>query len=406
MVNFDPRTLLVVEAFVLFLVGGLTFLAAIQGRRERTLLWCATGMWLACLGFLLGVTREYADLLTLSIIVTNMLMITGHACLWISLRVFGGRPVSWRWLGAGALVWLLLCQWPAFLSDTDLRVAAYSVLCLGYLGAALTEVWPEWRRYPGVATPLIVFLAIHALFYLYRIPASPMQPQIWRNWPDFTLVMFEGLFFAISLSFSILMMVRARAERNYRYAALHDVLTGLPNRRALFEQGELLLEQARPSGVDVAVLMCDLDWFKQVNDNFGHEAGDRVLACFAQILSQSVDAQDLRARLGGEEFVVVAANLGPLGAQELATRIRSGLSAQTDSLPCCLTVSVGIACSRQAGYDLDRLLARADQALYAAKTAGRDCIRVWPVAEAAGHVPSVAVARSRGGRLGEQPVDA
>ncbi|MGB6009377.1 GGDEF domain-containing protein [Castellaniella sp.] len=405
MVNLDPRTMLVVEAFVLFLVGGLTFLAAFQVQRDRTLLWAATGMWLACLGFLLGVTREYADLLAFSIIVTNMLMITGHACLWISARVFAGRPVSWHWLVAGAVVWLLMGQWPRFMADADLRVATYSILCLGYIGAAMAELWSEWRRHPGAVSPLMAFLTIHGLFYVYRIPPAPAKQVVWQNWPDFALVMFEGLFFAISLSFSILMMVRARAEQDYRHAALHDALTGLPNRRALFERGKALLAQARESGADVAVLMCDLDWFKQVNDRFGHETGDRVLVCFARVLQQAAGAHALHARLGGEEFVVVAANLGPLGAQDLAARLRRQLSAQAGVLPCRLTVSVGVACSRPVGYDLDRLLARADQALYAAKTAGRDCIRLWPVAES-GSAPSAAVSRGSLGRFGEHPVDA
>lgn len=405
MVNLDPRTMLVVEAFVLFLVGGLTFLAAFQVKRDRTLMWAAVGMWLACLGFLLGVTREYADLLAFSIIVTNMLMITDHACLWASTRVFAGRPVSGRWLAAGALAWLLLGQWPVFMADADLRVAIYSVLCLGYIGAALAELWPEWRRHRGAVTPLMAFLTLHGLFYAYRIPPAPPKHVVWQNWPDFALVMFEGLFFAISLSFSILMMVRARAEQDYRHAALHDALTGLPNRRALFERGQALLAQARASGSDIAVLMCDLDWFKQVNDRFGHDAGDRVLVCFAGVLRQLAGDQTLHARLGGEEFVVVAASLGPLGAQDLAARLRSHLSAQAGVLPCRLTVSVGIACSRHVGYDLDRLLARADQALYAAKTAGRDCIRVWP---AAGTESGSSAAISRSGRrgLGEHPVDA
>ena len=405
MVNFDPRTMLVVAAFVLFLTGGLTFLAAFQVKRDRTLLWTAAGMWLACLGFLLGVTRGHADLLVLSVIFANMLMITGHACLWTSLRVFAGRPVSWRWLAAGAAVWLMLAQWPRFMADADLRVAIYSVLCLGYIGAALTEIWAEWRRYPRAASPLMAFLIIHGLFYAYRIPPAPPKQIVWQHWPDFALVMFEGLFFAICLSFGVLMMVRARAEQNYRHAALHDALTGLPNRRALFERGQALLAQARASGSDIAVLMCDLDWFKQVNDRFGHEAGDRVLVCFAQVLRQVAGEQTLHARLGGEEFVVVAANLGPLGAQALAARLRSNLSAQAGVLPCRLTVSVGVACSRHVGYDLDRLLARADQALYAAKTAGRDCIRVWP---AAGTESGSSAAISRSGRrgLGEHPVDA
>lgn len=407
MLNLDPRTMLVVEAFVLFLTGGLTLLAAFQGQRDRTLLWTAGGMWLGCLGFLLGTLRADPASQMVSIVLSNMLLITGHGFLWISLRIFGGRQVVWKWLGVGAAAWFVLCQWPAFLSSNEGRVTAYSLLSLGYIVAAGVEAWPEWRRDPGPATPLLCFLAGHGLFYLYRTLPHAVQELAWENWPDYSVVMLEGLFFSISLSFSILMMVRARAEQRYRHAALHDALTALPNRRALFEQGEDLLAQARLDGGDVAVLMCDLDWFKQVNDQFGHEAGDRVLTWFARVLRGTVRDGDLCARLGGEEFVVLAPDLGPLGAQDLAIRLRRNLSTQMRDLPCHLSVSVGIACTRDVGHDLDRLLARADQALYAAKTAGRDCIRLWPVSGWDGvPAPSAAVSRGRSGRFGEQPVDA
>lgn len=407
MMTLDPATLLIVVSFVLFLVGGLTFMAAFHAGRDRTLLWTAAGMWLACLGFLLGLIRQQTDWAAAAIIVTNMLFITGHACLWTSLNVFRGRPVAWRWLGAGALVWLLLSLWPPFMLDLGLRVTIYSIVCLGYIGAALVAVWPQRHSSQGAAWPLLSFLSLHGIFYLYRIPGGSLQQKNWLNWPDLTLLMMEALFFSICLPFGVLMMVRARAEQNYRYAALHDALTSLPNRRALFEQGGEVLVRARASHVDVAVLMCDLDWFKSVNDRFGHDAGDQVLVGFARILRQTVGAHGLCARLGGEEFVVVVDGLGSLGAQALAAQIRSGLSEQAASMPCPLTVSIGIASAQTVSYDLDHLLARADQALYAAKISGRDCVRVWPVAVSdEARAASAAVARDGGRGFDQHPVDA
>ncbi|CAM5787446.1 GGDEF domain-containing protein [Castellaniella caeni] len=406
LLNLDPGTLLVVEAFVLFMLGCLTCLAAFQGQRDRPLLWTAAGMWMACLGFLLGVVRTRPGLFAFSIVLANFLLITSHACLWVSLRVFRGRPAPWRWLGLGGLVWLALCQWPFFLAEPQWRVVAYSALSLGYLVAGLLAIWPEWRRDPVTVTPVLVFLGEHAVFYFWRALPIPLKGALWQSWPDFSLVMVEGLFFSICLAFGILMLVRARAEQKYRHAALHDTLTSLPNRRALFEQGAALLEQTHQEGGEVSLLMCDLDWFKQVNDRHGHEAGDRVLVRFAQVLLQTAREGDLCARLGGEEFVVVTANLGPLGAQDLAARIRYRLAGQAARFPCPLTVSVGVSCSRDVGYDLDRLLARADQALYAAKTAGRDCVRIWSQGGPEPDPSSTPVSRSRLGRFPEHPVDA
>ncbi|WP_414245509.1 diguanylate cyclase domain-containing protein [Castellaniella hirudinis] len=398
---------MIVVAFVQFLVGGLTFAAAFQAGRDRTLLWVATSIWLACLGFLMGIARERIDWFALSVIVTNSLIITGHACLWTSLNVFRGRPVSWAGMGLGAAAWLLLSLWPAFMLHAGWRVVAYSLICLCYIGASVRAVWPQWRLNRGAALPLLCFLVAHGGFYVYRVFTTALPGDIWPYWPDFSLVMLEALFFGIGLPFGVLMMVRARAEQNYRYAALHDALTKLPNRRALFERGAPMLENARLNHVDVAVLMCDLDWFKAINDRFGHEAGDHVLARFAQVLRGCAGDSALPARLGGEEFTVLATSLGPLGAQALAARIRAQLSDQAASLPCAITVSIGIACAQQVGYNLDRLLARADQALYAAKTSGRDCVRAWPVwVSQDARDASAAISRGGGGAACQHPVDA
>ncbi|WP_323012300.1 GGDEF domain-containing protein [Castellaniella sp.] len=405
--TLDPTTMLIIEAFVLFLVGGLTFMAAFQGGRDRTLLWAAVGMWMACLGFFLGAFRGHDAWQTPVIIVSNMLFITSHACLWTSLNIFRGKPVQWLYLGVGAFVWLLLCQWPVFFANANWRTAGYSALSLVYIGACLMAVRPAWHKSNPAALAIVLFLTLHGLFYLYRMVASPLQSAVWRTWPDFALVIFEGLFFAVSMSYGILMMVRAQAEQNYRYAALHDALTKLPNRRALFERGASMLEHARQDHADVAVLMCDLDWFKSVNDRFGHEAGDEVLVCFSQVLRECADKEHLPARLGGEEFTVLAMNLGPLSAQALATRIRMRLADQASRLPCRLTVSIGIACAQQIDYNLDRLLACADQALYAAKVSGRDCVRIWPVqVTQAALDASAAISRDGAGAAPQHPVDA
>ncbi|WP_417251648.1 GGDEF domain-containing protein [Castellaniella sp.] len=376
--NFDPGTLLLVAAFILFLLGGLMFLAAFQGRQEPTLWWVGASMWLSCSAFLLGITRQHPEYLAFSIIVTNTLLILSHACLWTGLRLFRGHKVLWPVLLAGPAIWPVLGLWPVFMQEVDLRVAVYSVLCLVYLLAAIREIWPEWREHQSAISPLLGFLVLHALFYAYRIPPRTFQDHVWANWPEFALVMFEGIFFVVGLSYSVLMAVRARAEDNYRYAALHDVLTTLPNRRALFHQGAVLLQEASAHHADIAALMCDLDHFKLINDRFGHETGDQVLIRFARVLREVVGDEGFYARLGGEEFVVLVPHTGRLGAEQWAQKIRSGLAACSEQLPSPLTVSVGIACASDMPVSLDRLLAQADRALYLAKAAGRDCIRVWP----------------------------
>ena len=396
MLNLDARTLLIVEAFVLFLVGGLMLLAALQGRRDRTLLWMSGALLLGGTGFVVSIARGSPTWHDPAIVLANMLLITGHACCWASLRAYAGRPVWVAALLGGAAIWFALCLWPVFMASDLARLLVFSLLAIGYLAAAGWELWPERRDDAGSVLPLLAVLFAHGLFYLYRMVWAARIPGMsWLQWPDFTVTILEGLLFGVSLSFCVLILVRARTERRYRHAALHDALTRLPNRRALFEQGAEALARARREGRDMALLMCDLDWFKRINDEHGHDAGDRVLVLFAEILRSRVRAGDLCARIGGEEFVVLAPDLGPLSTLDLADRIRRTLAEQAFPAAGRLSVSIGIACASVDGHDLDRLLACADRALYQAKASGRDCVRQSVGLAAAGRA-STAVARMDG----------
>ncbi|CAM5181395.1 diguanylate cyclase OS=Castellaniella defragrans (strain DSM / CCUG 39792 / 65Phen) OX=1437824 GN=BN940_15831 PE=4 SV=1 [Castellaniella denitrificans] len=405
MLNLDARTLLIVESFVLFLVGGLMLLAALQGRRDRTLLWMSGALLIGGTGFVISIARGVPGWRDPVIMVSNMLLITGHACVWAGLRVYVGRAARGRVLLAGAAVWFMLCLWPWFMASDAARLLVFSLLSIGYLVAAGRELWPERREDAGSVFPLLIVLAAHGLFYLYRVVAAVRVPGMsWLLWPDFTVTILEGILFSISLSFGVLILVRAREERRYRHAALHDALTRLPNRRALFEQGAAALARARREGRTVALLMCDLDRFKRINDSCGHEAGDRVLAAFAGVLRRAVRKGDLCARIGGEEFVILAPDMDAEGALGLAERIRDHLR-ECDCRICePLSASIGIVCAPQGGNELGLLLARADRAMYQAKDAGRDCARLWtgdPEGDA-----SAAVAGGGRGRAGQHPVDA
>lgn len=158
-----------------------------------------------------------------------------------------------------------------------------------------------------------------------------------------------------------------------------DALTGLPNRRSLFGEGLRLAGACLRGGGPCAVLMIDLDHFKQINDSHGHAAGDRALAHVAGLIRSAARASDLVARYGGEEFVVLAPNAGPREARVLAERIRTRVAAEACPLPSggfSCTVSIGAAALEAGGNDAQRAfeeaLQRADQALYRAKDQGRN----------------------------------
>jgi diguanylate cyclase (GGDEF)-like protein len=154
-----------------------------------------------------------------------------------------------------------------------------------------------------------------------------------------------------------------------------DPLTGIPNRRAFFEDAELLFAGTGRGGRH-SILMVDVDYFKDVNDTFGHRAGDRVLSVVAASVRSQLRSADLVGRYGGDELVVALADCGD-GAFAVAERIRQVVAATpvvTDDGVVNVTLSIGVA-SGEAGEALLPLLARADLALYDAKRAGRACVR-------------------------------
>jgi diguanylate cyclase (GGDEF)-like protein len=150
-----------------------------------------------------------------------------------------------------------------------------------------------------------------------------------------------------------------------QHLATHDPLTGVRNRRHLTE---LISEHA-----DVALLVCDLDHFKRINDRYGHEVGDTVLARFGELLRELARDADVPVRLGGEEFCMILPQTDSAGAVAAAERLRSETARRMRELvPEGITVSVGVAVTSQGVLDATGLLAAADRGLYAAKLGGRD----------------------------------
>ncbi len=170
------------------------------------------------------------------------------------------------------------------------------------------------------------------------------------------------------------------ARNAMEYQAAHDSLTGLWNRKAILENldGELIRSQRK--GTPLAVLMADIDHFKEVNDAFGHLAGDTVLREVSQRLQSNLRPYDGLGRYGGEEFLLVASDAGVAAALDLAERLRASIASgamKTEEGSAIVTLSVGVAVSgKSAIVNADVLLHAADVALYRAKRGGRNRVEM------------------------------
>jgi diguanylate cyclase (GGDEF)-like protein len=166
-----------------------------------------------------------------------------------------------------------------------------------------------------------------------------------------------------------------------QHQALHDPLTNLANRTLFFDRLNQAIRGGRRDGGRVALVMLDLDRFKLVNDAFGHAIGDAVLKAFAIRLSGSLRASDTAARLGGDEFATILPGVGDRKAAERMVRkllraLREPVTIRARRFE--ISVSAGLALYPEDGTNADRLIRRADLALYAAKREGRGLLPPCP----------------------------
>jgi diguanylate cyclase (GGDEF)-like protein len=169
-----------------------------------------------------------------------------------------------------------------------------------------------------------------------------------------------------------------KLQREYEHVASTDGLTGLHNRRWLNDSFRRQLGRCERNGHACSIIMIDIDHFKQMNDRFGHLAGDRILCTVAQVLLNMLRPTDLVARYGGEEFALCLPETPIKGAWVIAERLRKAISNtptpfEEGKLLPAVNISLGIA-AMQPGQSLDALLSAADNALYRAKSNGRNCI--------------------------------
>jgi diguanylate cyclase (GGDEF)-like protein len=325
---------------------------------------------------------------TLAVITAGLaVMLLSDTLKWTASRDFVERPTPASLALIAPLVFLLPAV-TGVLGELGPQFMFFSILtALVNLGAAF-----ELARAKGEKLishwPAVVMLCGTAVAVLFVIPIAlsgkvpfDVPSEAYREgW--FSSISLFMVTTRIALAFVVLGMAKQRQEMQQRRNALTDALTGLPNRRAFYERIDSLEAKRFPEGVPVSVLFFDLDYFKDLNDTFGHETGDCVLRAFADTARAHLKDDHMIVRIGGEEFAALLPDVDGTAAVALAEAVRRAFAAEAlrcGDVDVGATVSVGVASgtqSREGTGDIGALLRQADAALYAAKRAGRNRVKL------------------------------
>jgi diguanylate cyclase (GGDEF)-like protein len=373
----DNTTLLIAIGFSSAALVLTFFVGWLNTRQDHYLLSWAAGLAFVVLSLILmafnsshyetgGIIAQYAGLLT------------GLALVHLGVLQFRFGPVSLLGTACTLLTGLAATTIPFLLGYSGLGTIALNAACAVWMFMSGYHYWAGRREAPvplltGAALFMLAALSFVACASVLVSEGEMVLTAPPANWAEElnSIMMIVGLtgLGALSLTLS-----QYRATRLHRAEAQTDSLSGLLNRRALFDTFG-----ATPTA-GMAVLMFDIDHFKQINDKNGHAAGDAVIKHFASVLKQHLRDSDTAARLGGEEFCAILPPLPMEQARVVAERVRSAFELTPtrlvpDVIPA--TVSVGLAVCGPA-EPFSSVLNRADDALYKAKNNGRNRVTMAP----------------------------
>ena len=320
-----------------------------------------------------------------------------------------------QWIGLSALLWVLGLSILAYLGRKHITIARdgwllylaavldgvawsssllllansghlylvlISVIC-GVIALEATTLISHIRAYRFRSMAIYIMVVINCIYHHDLVTIAPGQLLVGIG--IYTLVMHlyatrtaDRIIHSLQLQIENARLNEQLREslRTAKRDATTDALTGLANRRVLDNTLETWQNRVVQNERNLSVLMIDLDYFKQVNDAHGHEVGDRVLRAFAEHVRHLLRVQDLFARHGGEEFVILLPDTTVEIARQIADRIRASLenTSLINSPPVSVTASIGIA-QHRSGEPIEAMMARADAAAYAAKHRGRNMVQ-------------------------------
>jgi diguanylate cyclase (GGDEF)-like protein len=380
-------------------------------RREKAPGWWALAMWVGAAAMAMVSTRGVAPN-WFSLGLGNAVAMTAYSIAVGGFIVFLDRKPRIPLMFLGAALWLG-CYFgsEAFRETLILRVGLLTVLTAACAILTVRLCWQGWQReqLPTFLVAIGVY-NLHLIAYAVRMVLGIIGAVTDQNGvidaPWLPVVGLANFALIITTTFIYLALVKERAERRYRLAAEIDSLTSAHSRRFFVAETRALLAHKPSSGV-LAVM--DLDYFKSVNDTYGHMAGDKVLESFGRLIKRRLAPGMVFGRLGGEEFGLFMQGMNAPAAHAFLDELRAEVAKL--AIPFMghalkVTASIGAAPIDEVGGDFDHLMAAADNALYVAKEEGRDQVSIFTpsmrlrkIIEADGEESRVSLAKARVSRI-------
>ena len=373
LLQFDVRTVALFVAMTFFAqaiaIGAQAFLIRELKQYHGVGMALLANLCVA-VGLMLRLFAEWLpDFLT--IILSNTLVLAGTGLFYIALSQFTGFSYSTTFIiGVIAIVLSFLLYFTYWVDDIGKRVITLS---LGSITIVLVLIIQLLRtRKTSLrfsANLMLAFFLVYGIFLVIRTIITTLNPP--QAASSLTPAQSATYLIAFALSFfwsmGFILMVSQRLRNDLMEVATIDVLTRIPNRRATQGFLEKEISRLQRNQSEFSVLLIDIDNFKQVNDRWGHAAGDYVLVKIAGIFQSIIRKHDWVGRWGGEEFLIILP--GPCDVVYLAERVRGEIANSEFSHGATffgITVSIGVACAKQADQ-IDQILKNADEALYMAK---------------------------------------
>ncbi|MES2161537.1 MAG: GGDEF domain-containing protein [Pseudomonadota bacterium] len=372
MLNLD--TLLLVQVCVTLLTTALLVASACYSGSPPELRWWALGNLLVSVG--LAMTNLDGLPVVLSMVVGYGVIAFGLGLVLRGLRVHCSDTLSWRGVAVITVLALLVSAYFSLIVPSlraRLCFSGFYFALLNWLCAVTIARHGGWR---GVIISVIGFTVLGLALFLRGVH------MLFHGDPadvPSSLVMGTSMLVIplaqVCIAFGLILMVMWRYAERLRRLSTLDALTGALNRAGLEIHGKRVALRAQRGRRSLAVIMIDVDFFKTINDTYGHPVGDEVLRHLAGILKLELRPYDLLARFGGEEFVLVLDGSDLAAATKVAERLRARIElelVEIDALSVRYTASVGVVSSEQHGYDLIALISAGDAAMYEAKRTGRN----------------------------------